>query len=128
MQDTFARATHSAYASGRPSAARDDRVSCIQTYFLCTWYTILNRRARTWPSDSSARASKDVLHTNILCMHGKIPYRRARLTSFVRPLGRMRARAKVSCIQFMTRQGNFRSARKEAVLILERYCCVNIYL
>ena len=27
MQDTFARATHSA---GRPSAARDDRVSCIQ--------------------------------------------------------------------------------------------------
>ena len=32
MQDTFARATHahSAYASGRPSAARDDRVSCIQ--------------------------------------------------------------------------------------------------
>ena len=30
MQDTFARATHSAYAAGRPSAARDDRVSCIQ--------------------------------------------------------------------------------------------------
>ena len=29
-QDTFARATHSAYAAGRPSAARDDRVSCIQ--------------------------------------------------------------------------------------------------
>ena len=29
MQDTFARATHSA---GRPSAARDDRVSCIQGY------------------------------------------------------------------------------------------------
>ena len=29
MQDTFARATHSA---GRPSAARDDRVSCIQEY------------------------------------------------------------------------------------------------
>ena len=28
MQDTFARATHS--AAGRPSAARDDRVSCIQ--------------------------------------------------------------------------------------------------
>ena len=27
MQDTFARATH---AAGRPSAARDDRVSCIQ--------------------------------------------------------------------------------------------------
>ena len=27
MQDTFAHATHSA---GRPSAARDDRVSCIQ--------------------------------------------------------------------------------------------------
>ena len=27
MQDTFARATHSA---GRPSAVRDDRVSCIQ--------------------------------------------------------------------------------------------------
>ena len=30
MQDTFARATHSANAAGRPSAARDDRVSCIQ--------------------------------------------------------------------------------------------------
>ena len=30
MQDIFARATHSAYAAGRPSAARDDRVSCIQ--------------------------------------------------------------------------------------------------
>ena len=29
MQDTFARATHPA---GRPSAARDDRVSCIQVY------------------------------------------------------------------------------------------------
>ena len=29
MQDTFARATHSA---GRPSAARDDRVSCIQDF------------------------------------------------------------------------------------------------
>ena len=34
MQDTFARATHSAYTAGRPSAARDDRVSCIQ----CTKY------------------------------------------------------------------------------------------
>ena len=31
MQDTFARATHSAYAAGRPSAARDDRISCIQS-------------------------------------------------------------------------------------------------
>ena len=30
MQDTFARATHSAYAASRPSTARDDRVSCIQ--------------------------------------------------------------------------------------------------
>ena len=28
-----ARATHSAYAAGRPSAARDDRVSCIQARF-----------------------------------------------------------------------------------------------
>ena len=34
------------------------------------------------------------------------------------PLGRVRTRAKVSCIQFKTRQGNFRSARKEVVLIL----------
>ena len=33
MQDTFARATHSAYAAGRPSAARDDRVSCIQVTY-----------------------------------------------------------------------------------------------
>ena len=32
MQDTFARATHSAYAAGRPSAARDDRVSFIQGF------------------------------------------------------------------------------------------------
>ena len=32
MQDTFARATHSAYAASRPSAARDDRVSCIQSW------------------------------------------------------------------------------------------------
>ena len=30
MQDTFARATHSA---GRPSVARDDRVSCIQILY-----------------------------------------------------------------------------------------------
>ena len=30
MQDTFACATHLAYAAGRPSAARDDMVSCIQ--------------------------------------------------------------------------------------------------
>ena len=78
---------------------------------------------------------------------------RARLTSFVQPLGQVciqdtlssraalglpaafrpsasreqrylaykgqvRARAKVSCIQFKTRQGNFRSARKEVVFIL----------
>ena len=43
---------------------------------------------------------------------------RARLTSFVYPLGQVRARAKVSCIQFKTLQGNFRSARKEVVLIL----------
>ena len=32
MQDTFARATHSV---GRPSAARDDRVSCIQVINEC---------------------------------------------------------------------------------------------
>ena len=31
MQDTFARATHSA-VRGTPSAARDDRVSCILVY------------------------------------------------------------------------------------------------
>ena len=30
MQDTFAGATHSAYAAGRPSAALDDMVFCIQ--------------------------------------------------------------------------------------------------
>ena len=34
MQDTFARATHSAYAAGRPSTARDEGVSCIQVDFL----------------------------------------------------------------------------------------------
>ena len=49
MQDTFARATHSA---GRPSAARDDRISCIQA----------------WPDSclgvklSQKHASKGVLH------------------------------------------------------------------
>ena len=43
---------------------------------------------------------------------------RARLTSFVKPSGQVRARAEVSCIHFKTRQGNFRSARKEVVLIL----------
>ena len=45
------------------------------------------------------------------------------LQGFVQPLGRMRAGAKLSCInvQFKTRQGNFRSARKEVVLILEVY-------
>ena len=43
---------------------------------------------------------------------------RTRLTSFVQPLGQVRARVKVSCIQFKTRLGNFWSARKEVVLIL----------
>ena len=38
---------------------------------------------------------------------------RARSTSFVQPLGQVRARAKASCIHFKTRQGNFRSACKE---------------
>ena len=33
-------------------------------------------------------------------------------------LGQVRARAKVSRIKFKTRQGNFRFARKEVVLIL----------
>ena len=39
MQDTFARATHSV---GRPSAARDDRVSCIQNVAICcqTWSVV----------------------------------------------------------------------------------------
>ena len=32
---------------------------------------------------------------------------RARSTSFVEPLGQVHARAKASCIQFKTRQGNF---------------------
>ena len=43
---------------------------------------------------------------------------RARLTSFVQLLGHVRARVKVSCIQFKTRHGNFRSERKEVMLIL----------
>ena len=43
-------------------------------------------------------------------------------------LGQVRARAKVSCIKFKTRQGNFRFARKEVVLILVCYYCVYIYL
>ena len=52
MQDTFARATHSAYAAGRPSAARDDRVSCIQV-----------TRSLGLAFRPSARASKGILHT-----------------------------------------------------------------
>ena len=43
-------------------------------------------------------------------------------------LGQVRARAKVSCIKLKTRQGNFRFARKEVVLILVWYYCVYIYL
>ena len=47
MQDTFARATHSAYAAARPShkRARDDRVSCIQYFkedFLFDFSSINN--------------------------------------------------------------------------------------
>ena len=68
MQDTFARATHSA---GRPSAARDERVSCIQIanrpcstlgkietkitntvmqrlYAASTWIIIINHIALGW--------------------------------------------------------------------------------
>ena len=55
MQDTFARATHSAYAAGRPSAARDDRVSCIQMLYIRN--LIVARACLV------ARASKSVLHT-----------------------------------------------------------------
>ena len=67
MQDTFARATHSAYAAARPSARATIGYlvykikSCIQD----TAY----RRARAWPSGCSAF------------------------------IGRVRVRAKVSCIQ-----------------------------
>ena len=43
---------------------------------------------------------------------------RARLTSFVQPLGQVRARAKLSCIKFKTCHENFRSARIEVVLTL----------
>ena len=50
MQDTFARATHSACSAGRPSAARDDRVSCIQG------------RLAFRPS---ALTSKGILHTTL---------------------------------------------------------------
>ena len=53
---------------------------------------------------------------------------RARLNSFVQPLGQARARAKVSCIQFKTHHGSFRSVRKEVVLIIILYYCVYIYL
>ena len=37
IQDAFARATHSAYADGRPSAARDDMLSCIQWFHKVTF-------------------------------------------------------------------------------------------
>ena len=36
MQDIFDRATHSAFAAGRPIAERDDRVYCIQKSILHT--------------------------------------------------------------------------------------------
>ena len=42
---------------------------------------------------------------------------RALLIRFVQPLGQVRAREKVSCIQCKTCQGNFWSARKEV-------CCI----
>ena len=55
-------------------------------------YKIPYRRPRAWPS---ARASKGILHTSKMIIN-KIPYRRA---GPVQPLGRVRARAKVSCNQ-----------------------------
>ena len=62
MQDTFARATHSAYAAVRPSAAHDDRVSCIQTFIQPL---------------GQARASKGILHT-IACMQDTFACARTR--------------------------------------------------
>ena len=43
---------------------------------------------------------------------------RAHWIRFAQSLGQVHARAKVFCIKFKTRQGNFRYARKEVVLIL----------
>ena len=54
-------------------------------------------------------------YASILCI-ARYPSAARALDSL--SLGQVRARAKVSCIQFKTRQGNFRSARKEVVLIL----------
>ena len=90
MRDTFARSTHSA---GRPSAARDDRVSCIQG--LPQFYNLpgfSHLAASGWLTIRSLSAFF-LLSRNFICFVYNIPYRRApRLAC--QPLGRVRRASK----------------------------------
>ena len=112
MQDTFARALGL-------KAKRDVRVFCMQDTFAYarTRQPLGPARATIGYLIYSFYASKkhehvhgvhtDNLYARYLCSRDdrvsckqvvyKIPYRRARLA--LRPLGRVRARAKISCIQ-----------------------------
>ena len=94
MQDTFARATHS--AAGRPSAARDDRVSCIQVFRrLWRTYHYQNPDPEPIPNDKF-----DLYHFLIAYMVVyKIPYRRAPRLAFRLLKAKCVARVMVSCIQ-----------------------------
>ena len=63
MQNTFARATHSAYAAGRPSVAYDEMVSCIQH---CTMHV------KNLTNDVVHRLSKVLQRTISLLLYEKI--------------------------------------------------------
>ena len=66
-------------------------------------------------------------YASIVCI-ARYPSAAHAWLALFRPIGQVRARAKVSCIQFKTRQGNFRSAPKEVVLILVWYYCVYVFI
>ena len=85
MQDTFARSTHSA---GRPSAARDDRVSCIQGLSQLYNFPGFSRLAASGWLTIRSLSALFLLSRNFICFVYKIPYRRAPLLA-CRPLGRV---------------------------------------
>ena len=60
MQDTFARATHSAYAAARPSAR------ATIGYLVYKGYPIVACRAQ--PSGRVRCASRGILHTKVSCL------------------------------------------------------------
>ena len=104
--------------------ARDDRVSCIQSAVVCVspdcqaaFARLLVARASPswmssgWQPDYLVRAARLTRYINgpmpdasILCIarYPSVAHALDQLS-----LGQVRARAKVSCIQFKTRQGNF---------------------